>query len=581
MTEGKELPSTVRTEWLVWYLRWLMLTIALILTLLNANWPTGLSLFYAVWAVTAIYNLIILLLLVFKWFPTSLSVVTLSLDTICVLALILTSGGNDSALSLLGLFPVLIAALRYGLNVSLAMTTIITLSYITFLIFEPIDFTQTEKLLATAVNMIMLFLVAVVAGLLSNQQKHIITEEQTQELQDLRLERDRAKVFYRMASTLNATLNYERVLDTMLDVSLLGLGELDHTEKRTVSIVFLFDEKGLRVAASRHLHKDDQRERIKGEAGLVAQAITQAEAVIGDNVRHDPELSRFTALQHCRSVICVPLRAGFENYGVVLFASPRRRAYTQSHVELLNVFADQASVALQNAQLYQSLREEKDRIINADEEARHKLARDLHDGPTQAIAAVAMRLNFIKVLLTRDPAKVKEEVEQLEELARKTTKEIRTMLFTLRPVVLETQGLVGAIEQYVQKIAEVEDSFSLHLQVQVKPEELAACLDVETAGVIFSIIEEGVNNAKKHAEASNVWVRLEMQNGLLIAEVEDDGQGFDLAAVEETYDQRGSLGLINLRERADLIDGRLDIRSMIGQGTIITLAVPLNRKDML
>ena len=90
-------------------------------------------------------------------------------------------------------------------------------------------------------------------------------------------------------------------------------------------------------------------------------------------------------------------------------------------------------------------------MVEVEEDARTKLARDLHDGPTQSISAIAMRLNFVRLLLGRDPQKVKDELFKLENLARRTTKEIRTMLFTLRPVVLETQGLAAAVEQLAEK----------------------------------------------------------------------------------------------------------------------------------
>jgi signal transduction histidine kinase len=278
----------------------------------------------------------------------------------------------------------------------------------------------------------------------------------------------------------------------------------------------------------------------------------------------------------CRQAIVVPLRAGFENYGAVVFASIRPNTYTEDHRELLTAICNQAIVALQNAQLYQSLMEEKERIVEIEEDERKKLARNLHDGPTQSIAAIAMRLNYAQMMLQKqqDIPQVIEELARTEELARRTTKEIRTMLFTLRPLILETQGLKAALEQYVSKVLETDPELSIRLQAMPEIDEM---LDRNAQGVIFYIIEEGIHNTCKYARGANVQVRLGVRDGQFVAMVEDDGPGFDVEAVQGRYDERGSLGLVNMIERAELVGGKLTIASAEGEGTRITLIVPLNR----
>lgn len=150
------------------------------------------------------------------------------------------------------------------------------------------------------------------------------------------------------------------------------------------------------------------------------------------------------------------------------------------------------------------------------------------------------------------------------------------MLFTLRPLILETQGLQAALEQYVNKLAET-DTISIHLETTPQADQ---ALDREVQGVIFYIIEEAIGNARKHAQSQNVWVRLHLQDhDALVAEVEDNGVGFDVEAVQTTYDERGSLGLINMYERAELVDGQLTISSAPAGGTQIRLIVPLKRSN--
>jgi signal transduction histidine kinase len=411
----------------------------------------------------------------------------------------------------------------------------------------------------------------------SGKEREVIQETEEKVLGDLQAARNRARAIYEMTSTFSTTLNYHHVLDTMLDIS-MGLEGITQEGGRSVGIVLLYQQEEvdcLGVEASRNLEGRDKRCKLAGTEGAVEQALSSADLVIIEDVKDDPELKQISSLYKCRSIICIPLRAGFEIYGLVVLGSSKARAYTAEHIEFLTAFCNQTVVALQNAQLYHSLREEKEKIIDAEGEARKKLARDLHDGPTQAIAAIAMRLNYTRLLLEKEPEGVKEELEKIEALARRTTKEIRTMLFTLRPVILETQGLVAALEQYIRQLEE-EAGPVAHLEAP----DLDDRLNAEIEGVAFSIIDEAVTNAKKSAEAQNIWVRLGFEGDLFVVTVEDDGKGFNVAEVMNSYDQRGSLGLINMRERAELVEGTWTIESAIGQGTKVMLVVPLPEEEI-
>jgi signal transduction histidine kinase len=250
---------------------------------------------------------------------------------------------------------------------------------------------------------------------------------------------------------------------------------------------------------------------------------------------------------------------------------PDEEFFSQERVEILEAVAQQSMIALQNAKLYSDLEQEKERMAEIQEQARHKLARDLHDGPTQSIGAIAMRVNFARRLVQRDPNQAAEELFKIEELARRTTKEIRQMLFTLRPLVLESEGLVAALGQLSEKMAENHDQ-----SVLVETEEdVADDLEMGKQGVIFFIVEEAVNNARKHAEASQIWVRLKRKKELLFLEVEDNGKGFDVDKVQSNYEQRGSLGMVNLHERTELVNGIIKIDSAAGRGTRISVTVPV------
>lgn len=396
------------------------------------------------------------------------------------------------------------------------------------------------------------------------------------QVQELLQTRDRLDAVYAMASTLGATLNYYQVLQTLFEVSSIEFRALGVNPSTLVGMALLFDETpaepSLHVVAGRGISEEDKSVGCPAREGVLAQALRSEEPMVVQEPASDPELSRLPSLAKTHSAVLVPLRAGFEAYGVILFASPRRDAFDPNRCFFLEAFSNQATIALQNARLFQTLQEEKDRIITQQEEIRRELARELHDGPTQVIAALAMRLNYARSLVKRKPDAAIEELEELEDLARQTTKQIRTMLFTLRPVILETQGLPAAVRHYGEKLKETEG-----LIVEVDDSRLSAPIPDEIAGVVFSILEEAINNARKHAQAHRVMVRLRNDQTTFVAEVEDDGIGFDVQSVLSAYDRRESLGLINMRERAELLEGTLTIHSGPGQGTRVILAAPLQR----
>jgi signal transduction histidine kinase len=555
-----------QADWALCLVRWGLLGCILLLALLDPSHRLSPSFLVFFVLGFGAYNLTITVLLTLEFLARPIPAFTLIADTIAFVLLIQVSGGVESPFFFLPLFPILTSVVRFGWLAGMLATGV----FVASLAFRAALSWEGEQgaaqVFPAIVQTLMLALAAATGGALSMWPA---ADEQPEAQASVP---ENMKTFFEMASSLSATLNYERVLESVLDISRLGFDELGHRMGESSGLVLLHDTGGLlSVASHRNLVvSEDAEQRIPGKAGIVEQAIASAKAVVGGAPASDPELRVFKSLAPCQSMICVPLRAGFETYGVVLFASTRPNVYTAEHVDLLTIFCNQATIALQNADLYQSLREERDKIIDKEEQARHRLARDLHDGPTQDVSAIAMRLNFARLLVERNPVRAKAELARLEDLAHRTVREIRTMLFTLRPVVLETEGLVAALNEYASNLQQTNG-----LTVKIDAERYRNCLDAEAEGVVFAIIEEAVNNAKKHAEASSIWVRLKVERGFFVVQVEDDGCGFDVKAVERSYGARGSLGLVNLRERADLVDGSLTINSTPGEGTEVSLVVPL------
>jgi len=586
MPISESVKERVQVDWLISNLRWLLLVSVALVIFLDAFTNYGEPLDAAstlpqILLLTAavLYNLVTMLLLFYGVFPRAMPVATLLVDIIMTIGFVITSGGLTSPFLFFALFPILTAALRFPWVISplIALVVVVGCGFAGYINASP-DAAWSDMLSFVARSLILL-LAALISGLVGAQMKRVIAHthrlEEEAELRKLHAAQEHVRAIFELASTLSATLNYNKVLKAVLEVGEAGMYELGRPNAAYVSLVMLFSHNDLRIVAWRHLPLRDRNAIFQGKSGILAEALATAEAVTMDNPATDPELGQLIMMHSCRQAIVVPLRAGFENFGAVVFGSTQPDTYTEEHRELLIAICNQAIVALQNAQLYQSLMEEKERIVEVQEDARKKLARDLHDGPTQSIAAIAMQLNYVRMLLKRekDPQRVAEELARTEDLARRTTKEIRHMLFTLRPLILETQGLQAALGQYVSKLAET-DPTPIHLEAVPEVDQV---LDQNAQGVIFYIIEEAIGNARKHAKAENIRVRLCIQDNAFIAEVEDDGAGFDVDAVQLRYDERSSLGMINMHERAELVGGTLTIASAPGRGTRIALTVPLRK----
>lgn len=370
-----------------------------------------------------------------------------------------------------------------------------------------------------------------------------------------------------LASELNLDPLLKRILRSAVDVMGAQGGSLLLVDQRTDELVFRVVEGG----AGETLLKT----RMPTTQGIAGWTFTQGEPVIVQDVHQDQRFySRIDeSLGHeTSSLVSVPLVSKGEKLGVLQVLNKKSgEGFTPDDLDLLTTFAAQSATAIENARLYTELREERDRILAVEEEVRKELARDLHDGPAQLLSAVIMNLRFIAELLESEPEQGREELDFVEKLANRALRQVRGMIFDLRPVILETKGLVPAVESYVHRYQEeAGDGMLVELEVQ----SVQHRLDARAEGLAFAIIREAVSNAQKHARASKVSLSLHENEQGLEVRIQDDGQGFDVGQVEASYGDRGSLGLLNMKERAQAMSAQLRIESQAGQGTTVVLQIP-------
>jgi two-component system sensor histidine kinase DegS len=196
------------------------------------------------------------------------------------------------------------------------------------------------------------------------------------------------------------------------------------------------------------------------------------------------------------------------------------------------------------------------------EEERMRIARDMHDGPAQSMANLVLQAEILERLIQRDPKLVVRELADFKDGVRAVLEDTRRLIFDLRPMSLDDLGLVPTLRKFIKEFGE---KAGVNAQLRVMGEDIRLPGSFEPT--IFRIVQEALNNARKHARARNVEVLINFQAEGVTAVIRDDGVGMDVAAVEAGLDSTKNLGLISMRERAQLEKGKLEIRSESGRGT--------------
>jgi signal transduction histidine kinase len=232
--------------------------------------------------------------------------------------------------------------------------------------------------------------------------------------------------------------------------------------------------------------------------------------------------------------------------------------FTDEDVQLIELLASHAAIAIANARLYEQTRE----LSTVAE--RNRLALELHDAVSQKLFGLALGAESALTLLERDPTAAREQLLKLQALAQAARDELRSLVFELRPPDLERDGLAGTLRKHVEVLRRLQQR-EIELDVDG---ELAA--DPARDGDVLRIAQEALQNALRHAQAEHVKVRLSGDDRRLLLEIEDDGVGFE---PDEAALRSRRLGLTSMEERARRLHGRLDIRSAAGAGTTLRLEV--------
>jgi signal transduction histidine kinase/PAS domain-containing protein len=275
----------------------------------------------------------------------------------------------------------------------------------------------------------------------------------------------------------------------------------------------------------------------------------------------EPSSPPWACLAEIQAYLGVPIRVEGEPAGVLSIFGETDHAFTAEEMALLTTIADQLGTAIEGDRLRRHA--EETRVI----QERQRLARDLHDAVTQSLYSLTLFARAAREMLQGGKTdRADQHLERIGEMAHYALKEMRLLIYQLRPSALEAEGLVGALEQ---RLEAVERRAGMDARLVADGGSPGLPPQVEEA--LYRIAQEILNNVLKHAAATQVAISLDVGNGAVELAVRDNGQGFDL----ETGRAAGGMGLANIRQRVEMLGGTLTITSKPGQGTELRANVPV------
>ena len=298
-------------------------------------------------------------------------------------------------------------------------------------------------------------------------------------------------------------------------------------------------------------------ERVPVDRSFSGRAVREGKAVMTNNAAE--QIWPLPTSMPITAILAAPLLVRGAVIGV-LDVMNKPTGFTVEDARIISLLADQAAIAIENARL----RQQEGHLAVLEE--RQRLSRELHDSVTQALYSVTLFADAAtRLLAADDSARALAHLQQVRSIAQEALREMRLLIFELRPLDLQEQGLVAALKA---RLAAVENRAGLPVEFQVEGEKR---LPADVEDVLYRAAHEALNNVLKHAHAQHATVRLQLGEARVRLEVADDGVGFDLIEARAT----GGLGLGGMRERVQGCGGTLEVESAPGQGTRVQVEVPV------
>ena len=380
----------------------------------------------------------------------------------------------------------------------------------------------------------------------------------------------------RIATAVSRSLDLDTVLTSAMEKT------LEIMNRNTGGILLWNEERQAFCYRVHHSLSSDFVQSVCFHAGegIVGKVAQSGEPILVDDVSGDPRVAYpgLVTAEGIRAFAAVPLRVKDKVLGVLTVASHDARKFSTEDIQLLDSIASQIAIAIENAKLHQEVqRKDESRgellneIFSIQEEERRRIARELHDETSQSLASLAASIEAIAGMLSSGSDEVRTRLRKVEKIAINALDEIHRIIYELRPTLLDDLGLVAAARWLADNnlgTAGVNVNFRTIGRVRRLPPRLETTL--------FRVIQEAVNNIARHSHAKNADVRLHFKKGAIAIRISDDGKGFDVEEAISSRERPRGLGLLGMKERVEMMNGTLIIRSRRGQGTETNIEIPVN-----
>ncbi len=321
--------------------------------------------------------------------------------------------------------------------------------------------------------------------------------------------------------------------------------ELDKTKKLIKHIISEIDEleKSEKIARNLYMAVSKEPDNFKRE---------EIEDVFAKVNHYQTELSKNRMLEKDLISKRTTLEFQIKNARDVI---KRTEALTHKMGSALDYLSGTLMKELKDANINRNMGVE---VIKAQEQERKRISREIHDGPAQQIASLAMTVDFCEKLIEKDAERAKNELSELKRLIRDSVKDIRRIIFDLMPMSLEDLGLIPTVAHYISNLNNrvgMEVNFTYNKATIVNIPNVVRLSS-------FRIIQESLNNSLKHSQASRVDVHIEVDKDKLEIIVKDDGVGFSKSSLESDFNSESGFGLYGIKERVRLLDGKQQIYSI-------------------
>jgi PAS domain S-box-containing protein len=323
---------------------------------------------------------------------------------------------------------------------------------------------------------------------------------------------------------------------------------------------------------------------------IVNYVAERGETIIAHkNKSNDPQLPGPLYYSHnMESFICLPLKSKEIVVGVLMMGSEADILFSDEDQELLKSLGNTIGVAIDHARLFAEVKKtnkeiehEREKLeqltmklLVSQEEERGKISRELHDEAGQLLSTLKINLEMIKKQLPGGLKSVEELIAKSTQLVDQSSLEIKRICTNLLPSVLESLGLEAALASYIDGFKK-----TYGIDAELNSCEIKKRLPFEIERVIYRVVQESVNNVAKHAGATQLRINLIDTPSSIIAAIEDNGTGFDVKKTLSSQETNRGLGLLGIKERVSLVQGKVTIKSEPGQGSIIRLEIPKQRME--